>query len=582
MFTKHPFLALVLSIQAATQATAQEYTEAVWGIFAYTTYGDSTPNVLSEVTAKSLSQYGASQLEAAGSAFRDRYIKTGGSANSTGSTVKDLHPFYLDSRDVNILTTTDQYVIASAQAFMQGLYPPLNQSSVQDSDSTPNGTFYSYPLGGYQYPKILTLGEADPQSVMVAGQERCTMHQAAVSEYRNSSKAQEITQESAAFYTQLFNEVLSGDFDQSQATYLNAIEIADFLDYEILHNTQALDKITDYDLQRARWLADQYTYATNGQSDSHSVIGLANPIAGQTLASSMLSAFANNIRASGTQQKMTLLFGSDEPAVALASLLGLAKEQQPNFYSRLVRGGSLIFELYSFETDEVYPSYPGADNLFVRFYLHNGTDSSDFVSYPLFGNGPSKLSTGYSDFQSELETFAMQSVGEWCTRCNADTTFCAGLTGESGSTDQNKQMSPAVAGVIGAFVTLGVGALIAMIGLLFNGMRKRQNRNASIGGFKGNDKNASDADLTFRKPIWGSTSKPTNVGSNEDPSTGGIVVHGHERLGSWEMGQQGKETENIMSPTHDGAPHTSPFDDENEEEWRIHSGLTPVKVRESV
>lgn len=581
MFARFYLHAVAIPIYLIASTTAQEYTETIWGVFAYTTYGDSIPNVMSEVETKELSGYGASQLEAAGSAFRDRYVKTGGSANVTGSTVKDLHPFYLDSKDVNILTTTDQYVIASAQAFMQGLYPPLNQSDVQDSDSTPNGTFYSYPLGGYQYPKILTLGSGDPQSIMVNGQAQCPLHQAAVSEYRDSSAAQDITQENAAFYSKLWKEVLEGDFDESQATYLNAVDIAEFLDYEVLHNTQALETLGDYDLRRARWLADQYTYATNGQNEEHSVLGLINPVAGQTLGASILSAFNLNIGASGMQSKMTLLFGNDEPAVALASLLGLAKDQQPNFYSRLVRGGSLIFELYSFETDEVYPTYPGSDNLFVRFYLHNGTDSSEFISYPLFGYGPSQEYVPYSEFQSEIQTFAMQSTQEWCTRCNADSVFCTGLMGNSNSSKHKSQMAPAVAGVIGAFVTLGVGVIIAMACLFLCGMRKRDNHKISIGGFKGHDKNASDADLTFRKPIWGSTSKPANVGA-DDPSAAGIVVHGHERLGSWEMGQQRKEIDDISSPTHDGAPHMSPFDDENEEEWRIHSGLQPVKVRESV
>ncbi|KAJ5980558.1 Histidine phosphatase superfamily clade-2 [Penicillium waksmanii] len=564
MFSIYCSLVIAVSVQLAAIATAQDYTETVWGIFAYTTYGDSLPNIMSQVRTRELSDYGASQLEAAGSVFRDRYVKTGGSVYDTGSTIQGLAPFYLDSQDVSILTTTDQYVIASAQAFMQGLYPPLNQSDVQDSDSTPNGTFYSYPLGGYQYPKIVSLGSSDPQSILVAGQAQCPMHQAAVSEYQDSSEAQDITQESAAFYTKLWKEVLMGEMDESQATYTNAVDIADFLDYEILHNTQALETLGDYDLRRSRWLADQYTYATNKQDDQHSTIGLMNPVAGQGLAASILNAFSINVGTSGLQQKVTLLFGSDEPAVALASLLGLAKEQQPNFYSRLVRGGSLVFELYSYETDEISPSYPGADNLFVRFYLHNGTDSSEFASYPLFGNGPSQEYVPYSEFQSEIETFAMQSTKEWCTQCNADSIFCTGLMGDSSSSTQKKQMSPAVAGVIGAFVTLGVGLLFGMIGFFFCGIRKRGGHKPSIGG-----------------PTWGSTSKP-NIGTDDDRAAAGIVVQGHERLGSWEMGQQRKEVEDIASPTHDGAPHVSPFDEENEEEWKIHSGMQPVKVRESV
>ncbi|KAJ5098372.1 Histidine phosphatase superfamily clade-2 [Penicillium argentinense] len=579
MFSSHLFLAgLALSFQAPGLATAQQYTETVWGVFAYTTYGDSTPSVMGS-QPRILTEYGASQLEAAGRVFRDRYIATGGSVNSTGSAVQELSPYYLDSRDLSILATTDQYVMASAQAFMQGLYPPLNQSGFQDVDSTANGTFYSYPLGGYQYPRIIGLGNGDPQSILVSGQTECSMHQAAVTKYRNSSEASDMTQENAAFYTGLWKEALSGAYDESQATYLNAVEIAEYLEYEILHNADAYSNVADYDIRRTRWLADQYTYATNAQTDSHSMIGMMSSVGGQTLASSILFALKMNVQSYGTQQKMTLLFGSDEPAVALASLMGLATEQQSNFYSRPVHGASLVFELFSFESDEVYPSYPGADNLFVRFFLHNGTESSTFTSYPLFGSGPSQESIPFTEFQSELETFAMQSTQEWCARCNAESIFCTGVMGESSSPKQKKQMAPALAGVIGAMVTLAVILLFGVIGFLFC-LRKRADHKASIGGFKGNDKHASDTDLTFRKSIWGSASKPEN-GDHEDPS-GGIFVRGHERLGSWEMGQQRKEVEDISSPTHENACPVPPFDDEIEEEWRMHSVLQPVKVRESI
>lgn len=88
-------------------------------------------------------------------------------------------------------------------------------------------------------------------------------------------------------------------------------------------------------------------------------------------------------------------------------------------------------------------------------------------------------------------------------------------------------MSPVVAGVIGAFVTLAIAALVFGAVMLLCGVRLHRNgssrRKSDLGGFKGGQKMASDQDLTIPK--------------------GGAVVgaaierHGHERTGSWELKQ---------------------------------------------
>ena len=139
-------------------------------------------------------------------------------------------------------------------------------------------------------------------------------------------------------------------------------------------------------------------------------------------------------------------------------------------------------------------------------------------------------------------------------------------------------MAPAVAGVIGAVVTLVSVGLIAVMGFFLCGLRKRGAHKSSIGGFKGDGKLASDADISFRNPIW-STSKTASTAQQDDSATRGVIVRGHERLGSWEMGQSRKEVNDSLSMEHG---RTSAWEDEVEEEWRQHSGLQPVKVRESV
>ncbi|KAJ5332199.1 uncharacterized protein MYU51_007501 [Penicillium brevicompactum] len=576
--TMYGLYIVLLALQGLGLVSAQgsNTTEKVWGVYAFTVYGDTKPNVLS--SSSPLTDYGATELAAAASDFRSRYIAKSG-ISETG--VQGISPIILDSNDVDVLSTTDQHVIGSAQAFMQGLYPPLGAMNVSSPQKV-NGSFAQAPLDGYQYPRIVTLGEADPQSIMIEGQAKCNMYQTSESVYRNSGPAEQMARDTDAFYKEIWSLGMSGVWDESFATYTNAVPISEYLDYENLHNETFTQSVTDAQIIRARWLADQYLWNTNSQQSSStgSMIRQISPIAGQTLASSIMQAFDLNIQQGGTRQKMTLMFGGDEPSMALSSLVGLANDHQPNFFSRLTRGGSFVFELYSFEENaDLYPSYPQAENLYIRFLLHNGTaNGTAFEPYSLFGHSPSQATISYSEFRSELETFAVSSIQEWCVQCNAESLFCTGALGQGNATPK-KGMAPAVAGVIGAVVTLAVVSIAAIIGFFLcgacKGKSRKVNARSSLGGFKGPGKLASDTDVSFRNPIWGASKT-----SNADPSDGiraGVVVPGHERLGSWEMGQAKKETEAIAS---DGV-QKSPLGEE-EDDWRIHSGLQPVKIRESV
>ncbi|KXG47485.1 Histidine phosphatase superfamily, clade-2 [Penicillium griseofulvum] len=573
-----PIALLALQGPATVSAQDSDSTEKVWGVFAFTVHGDSKPSVLT--SSRPLTDYGANELAAAASAFRYRYVSTP-AGSATG--IQNISPIILDSNDVDVLSTTGQNIVGSAQAFMQGLYPPLGSMNIPGNQIA-NGSFAQAPLNGYQYPRIVTVGEADPQSVLVEGHAMCDMYHAAEGEYRGSDEVQDITRDTEAFYRRLWKQALSGVYDWSSATYTNAVAISEYLDYEAVHNDSLLESLHDTDIIRARSLADQYLWRTNSQqsASSGSMIGVASPIAGQTLASSILEAFDLNVQESGTRQKMTLLFGGDEPAVALSSVMGLASQHQPNFYSRLVRGGSFVFELYSFEKrSNLYPSYPGIDNLYVRFLLHNGTDNTtDFQAYSLFGHSPSQAAIPYTEFRSELETFAVASTQEWCLRCNAQTVFCNGVLDQSGSQPwkKNKGMTPAVAGVIGAVTTLAVVGLTAIIAFLLCRARKGSPKKGSLGGFKGSGKLASDTDVTFGEPIWGNSKAEDTEPSNGLAAGVGVAVQGHERTGSWEMGQGKKRNENIQP---DGVEMRSPFEDQ-EEDWHMHSGVQAVEARENV
>jgi hypothetical protein len=569
LISRERFLALAVAaaLQFPALVAAQNLKEQVWSVFAYTLHGDSIPNALPRPRA--LTPYGANELYAAGSAFRSRYVAIHSEGSDVGTRIPSMSPYALEAEEISVLSSTDQPAVASAQAFMQGLYPPLGEvyegKYFDPSFVLANGSLSSAPLNGYQYPQVITLGSADPRSIIVDGQLQCTLHEVADLEYKFSPAVQELTQVSEAFYGHLYGQSLSGVYDLSSANYANAFYISEFLEYELLHNKTLLYHLNREDIERARWYADNYIYATNGNVSK----GIRT-IAGRTLAWHLLEAFNTNIQYRGANNKMSLVFGGAEPAVALASLMQLASSSQENFYSRPDLGASLTFELFSLEAGAV-PKYPDQSQLYVRFLLRNGTGTSaEFRSYPLFGHGPSNDAIPYSEFLAQMEKFALGSTEQWCLECGSSAVFCSGVMAKAKKTStSNNSLSPAIAGVIGAVVTIVTLALAAILVFLLRGYRVK--RRSSAGGFKGDSKMASDADLTVKHPTH------EDVKSAESPNeerfgVGGAVVSGHERTGSWEL----------RSTVTGSGTTASPFEDEHDDTWNTHSGLKPVKAREHV
>ncbi|KAL3439216.1 histidine phosphatase superfamily [Aspergillus tetrazonus] len=530
-------------------AAASDQTARVWAVYAYTINGETIPRVFPR--SRALTPYGAYQLHEAGSAFRGRYVSVKAGADGPDTRIENLSPYLVDNDDIKITSTPDVAVLASAQAFMQGVYPPLNESFnttfFDNQLELADGSLISPPLGGYQYPSIVTVGVEDPQSLMVSGQALCSRHAAAKLEYIASKEFWQTYEESAVFYNRLHTLSLSGHFDTKASSYANATAIAEFLDYQVVHNESLLHSLSAEDIKRARWYAGRYVFATNGNTSASgtTVDGGIRTIAGQGLASSVLNAFETTIQNRGANGKMTLQFGNYQTAVSFTSLLQLATTS-PNFTSSLPRpGSSLVLELFSLESER-YPTYPDPAQLYVRFLLHNGT-RAEFVPYPLFGHGPSNTAIPF------------RSTEDWCRRLKP-------LPRQSAASKARKDrggISAAVAGVIGCVVTIAVLALIGVVGF-FLCLRTKRLRNPGLGGFKRDSKMASDSDLTFKNPQWGDAIKAPTASAK-----------GHERHGSWEM--KNKCPPRLVEQT----VGSSSLADELEEEWDLH-GTAPVRPREHV
>jgi hypothetical protein len=548
---------------------AQDQSPRVWAAFAYNVYGEVIPTAFPRPRA--LTSHGANQLHDAGVAFRNRYV----SLNSTDRSlrIQNLSPYLLDNDDIKVSSTPDVAALASAQAFMQGLYPPLdvsfNASFFGQDSRLADGSSSIAPMGGYQYPPILTFGYQDPQSLTISGQALCPAHAYANVEYIGSKEFWDTYEESAAFYNRLQSFAISGEFDITASNYANATSISEFLNYQAVHNESFLDSLSAEDIERARWYAGKYVWATNGNtSGSNSVQDTSiRTIAGEGVASSVLNAFETNVQGRGADSKMTLQFGGYQTAVSFISLLQLAKSEDSNFTSLPTLGSSFILELFSIE-NETYPTYPDPSKLFVQFLLHNGTDA-DFRPYPLFGYSPSNTAIPFHEFETRMQKISLGSVTDWCQRCNSSAVFCSGVLNEEQSNNNKGSdgISPAVGGVIGAVVTIVVLALIGIFGFLVYSWRNKRLRKPSFGGFKGNRKLASDTDLTFKDPQWeNDTVKPPQASAR-----------GYERHGSWEMGNQ-KLPPKVTDQTSNAGYSLG----DEIEEWQLHSAVKPVGVHEHV
>lgn len=531
-------LGLVLaSVALLIVAQDSSRNETIWSSVIYTYHGDRTPLVWP--VANVLTSLGAQQLYSAGSFFRRRYL--GGIYDGATSvpTINNISTDVLENMEIFVMSTVEQYVGASALAFMQGLYPPTNISLGGTSAlvSPPdNESMTTNPLEGYQYPQLYTASSQDPNSVMIRGHANCPLYNDAMAEFASSEEALKTKSESQEFYSGIQSNIFDGVIPGQEISFDYAYLIFDYLNYRYIHDENSTKKLTEADLARARDLADQQVRAFNGYPSrgGPSSGKFIQTIAGQLLATEIADLLFSNLQSRGIEDKLNLLFGSFEPIIAFFVLTGSAEINKelsniPN------PGSSMVLEMFSNNRDND-GHYPGANDLNVRLLFRNGTgSSSSLITYPLFGGGDT-LSLSFSDFLKNVQNFSISSPGDWCSMCQSDLIFCAAYSNlEAGGNDESSlkhsatkdAMKPAVAGVVGAIVALAVASIVLALFMLVGGVRFRRlkaNRRSEPGGFKAGEKLPSDQDVPDKK---------TEVGAS-------AVSKEEDRVNSWELREQGK------------------------------------------
>jgi hypothetical protein len=250
----------------------------------------------------------------------------------------------------------------------------------------------------------------------------------------------------------------------SQTPTLMLIELVfDLINVARIHNATIpsgtlLDDPTVLNLQ---FYANQHEWGLAYNASDN-----ARAFSGMQLAGEMLQFFNTSISGKGAS-KIGIQFGAYATMLSLFGLLDL-QAASPNFMGVPDYASSMAFEVFT--PGDGATTYPDPSTMQVRFLYSN--QSTGIIGAPTQFNlfGGQANSVAYTDFVSKVGGFAIQTTQEWCTLCGNTTGNCAQFansSSSSGSTGSKSHMSLAVAGVIGAMVTLavvlGAEALIALI-----------------------------------------------------------------------------------------------------------------------
>ena len=246
--------------------------------------------------------------------------------------------------------------------------------------------------------------------------------------------------------------------------------VYDYIHVSMIHNTtipsdNLLTAPTVFQLQT---LADDHEFnlAYNASSPIRA-------IAGSTLAAQIVQQLNATITGS-SKVPVGIQFGAYG---SFLSFFGLAQlpAVSDNFTGIVDYASSMTFELVTNATVS-NTSYPSTDEISVRFLFSNGTAAENPLNaYPLFGQQETVLP--WNMFVTEMNKFAIGDQVDWCNACGNSTGVCAATSTSTGSSSTatpsaasgsgNGGISKAVAGVIGAMVTLavilGLEALVMLV-----------------------------------------------------------------------------------------------------------------------
>lgn len=442
--------------------------ERVLGAYIFARHGDRTPKVLGNTK---LTDLGYHEVHQAGAFYHDRYIAANSSLQIEGISTPTV-----DLNQITAYAPSDEVLQNSAVGFLQAIYPPAGSSAQQ---TLRNGETVESPLDGYQLIPLsqVDTGTDSEDSTWLQGATDCKKAKVSSDGFFSSSLYLDLLGSTKGFYESL-SPILKDTFSASQMTYKDAYTIFDYINVALIHNatdtTPELNKLSGPDRHQLSTLADSHEFnLAFNQSEP------IRAISGAVLAGEVMEALQKTISSKGAS-KLNIQFGS---YATFLSFFGLADlpSVNPNFAGIPRYASSMAWELVTNSTGD---GFPAESDISVRFIFNNGTitSSSEPSPFPLYGQ--SSILLPWSEFVDRTKKISVDSDAEWCKVCGNTDGKCAADASKSddgsasASASRDGGMSLAVAGVIGAMVTLAVILGLEALFLLVGGFRLSKKRPA--------------------------------------------------------------------------------------------------------
>ena len=454
--------------------------ETVLGVYIFHRHGDRTTK---SYPPTHLTDLGYAEVFQSGSFYRSRYIDSNASIPIFG-----ISPNLVQDSQLNVQSPSDTVLQNSAMGFLQGLYPPVG--ATLGSEAIANGSTILSPLDGYQLIPVqaLTSGVSQPENVVwLEGTTGCENAVVSSNNYFLSQDFQNMTDMTNAFYQSIL-PVINTTYTAGTDVYKNAYAskhllslpkssltslVWDYVQVSIIHNTtiQSSSILTPSNVLQLQTLSDHHEFNL-----AYNASDPVRAIDGAVLGAQVVQALNATITGKSAVP-FNIQFGE---YANFLSFFGLAQlpAVSVNFTGINNFASSMVFELVTNSTVS-NTSYPSLEDISVRFLFANGTAGlAPLNEYPLFGQ--TQMELPWSTFVSEIDKFAIGSQSAWCSACGAGSTACNTTTNASvgnssasatASSKSGDGISRAVAGVIGAMVTLAV--ILALAALLI-----------FVGGFK--------------------------------------------------------------------------------------------------
>lgn len=434
--------------------------ERVLGVYIFQRHGDRTAKALPPTK---LTELGSTQEYTSGNFYHDRYIASG-----TAGQIDGISPKIVNLAQVTASGPQDNVILASGQAFLQGLYPPVGATA---GETLRNGATIKSPLGGFQFIPITNVksGGGSEDSTWLQGTSACNKAEASSNNYYSSPSYQHQLSSTTKLYQSL-ESLTNGAVPPSQMNFKNAFTIWDLFSVALIHNDSssfpASSSFTDHVMPELLVLANDHEFNL-----AYNKTDKIRAVAGMTLAGQVLSALNQTI-SSGGKSKLNIQFGAYSTFLSYFGLAGLS-EHNANFTGMPNYASSMVWELV---TNTSGPGIPRESDISVRFRFHNGTSipgETLLQAHALFGQ--SAVEIRWPQFVNYTKQIAITSQSQWCQACGNTTGICSSVpsTGIFSTTAGALflQKSLVLAGVTGAMVTLGVFAVLTTLIVCGCGLR---------------------------------------------------------------------------------------------------------------